>query len=76
MLTSSIDNFGTSKISIGFESGGEIIYGDFNVEINEVTNILPYKIRNYCSGKSNEYGNIDLREPIKYWSFESVSSFL
>ena len=74
MLTSSIDNFGTSKISIGFESGGEIIYGDFNVEINEVANILPYKIRNYWRGKSNEYGNIDLREPIKYWSFESVSS--
>ena len=74
MLTSSIDNFGTTKISIGFESGGEIIYGDFNVKINEVANILPFKIRNYWRGKSNEYGNLDLSEPIKYWSFESVSS--
>ncbi len=74
LLTSSIDNFGTTKVTIGFESGGEIIYGDFNVDVKEVTNVFPHKIRNYWRGKSNEFGNVDLREPFKFWSFESISS--
>ena len=42
MLTSSIDNFGTQKYRLVL-SQVEIIYGDFNVEINEVANILPYR---------------------------------
>ena len=63
---------GRSFIKVGFESGNDIIYDEFELVVKSVLDKEPYLVADYWRGISDDYGNINLDQPTHYWSFETL----